>query len=242
MIRSTILALAALAACTPQASSPEAVVTEIYKPLVDSKGASGVSIFDVPMTAGLRQTVMKAEEAFGSETPVFDFDVAANCQDCTGFADLKVALSTENPSTIEGHKTVEASFKLFGDEPHVVYWDMAPAGGVWQVDNVISEGFNLRNIASSITASAAPGPEAEAGVQCMTYLRLHSDTLKKITPPVDATAADKAFDAYRKEAEIAYGAEELAQFLATNLAVFDDKPPEDIAAEAEACIAGAPAE
>lgn len=235
-----LIAITALAACTPQGSGPEAAVTAIYKPLADSKGEQGTRLADIPMTADLRNAVETAEKAFGPDEPVFDFDVAGNCQDCTGFTGLKVALS-DNTSTVDGHKIVEATFNLFGEEGHIVYWDMTEVNGAWLVDNVITEGFNLRNVASSITASAtAPGPTAEAGVQCMTWLRLQSDALKKIEPPVNTTAVDNAFDAYRKDAEIAYGAEELEKSLTANLALFDDTPPDQIAAEAEACIAEAP--
>jgi hypothetical protein len=236
----SIAAAALAAACTPQASEPEAVVIAIYKPLADSKGAEGTRLAEIPMTTDLRALVGQAEEAFGSETPVFDFDVAGNCQDCTGFSDLKVSLVADDATATETRKNVEANFRLPVDGERTVYWDMVKGPQGWQADNIIAEGFNLRSIAGAIIASSAPGPEAEQGVQCMTYLRLHSDALKKITPPADTTAADKAFDAYRKDAEIAYSAEELAQFLATNIAVFDDTPPEQIAAEAEACIAQAP--
>src|SRR5262245_18078651 len=96
MKRALGLVLLALAACTPAApaSGPEAVVQAIYKPLVESKGEKGMPLSEMPLTDDLKALIAKAEEA-GKGEPVFDGDFAGNCQDCTGFTDLKIARRTD---------------------------------------------------------------------------------------------------------------------------------------------------
>ena len=154
------LAIIALAACTPQqsATGPEAVVTAIYEPIVKSKGAAGTPIESIPMTAELKDLVMRAEAAAAGAEPVIDGDVAGNCQDCTGFADLKIGPTADDASATSDHQIIEANFSLFGDQTRTVYWDMVRKAEGWQVDNIMSEGFNLRSITNTVIAAAAEPP------------------------------------------------------------------------------------
>ena len=162
------LAIIALAACTPQqaATGPEAIVTAIYDPIVKSKGQSSTPIESIPMTAELRDLVTRAEAAAGGNEPVIDGDVAGNCQDCTGFADLEVGPTADNTSATPTHQIIEANFTLFGNEKRTVYWDMVKNAEDWQVANIMSEGFNLVSITNTVIAAAAepatPAPEATA--------------------------------------------------------------------------------
>ncbi len=240
MIRtSAALAVLVLSACTPQATGPEAAVTAIYKPLVDSKGATGTNLADLPLTMDLALKIQELETR--AEERVFDFEVAGNCQDCTGFSNLKVTTPTD-PSLAprDGHTFVEATFTLFGNEQKDMFWDLIQVDGAWQVDNIFTEGFDLRLIADDMLSNEIT-PEPEGGVmQCMAMLRLHADALSKATPPGDTAAYDAAFAGYRAMAEPAMTPDELAQFFASSVAVFDDTPAEQIASEANACLAGAP--
>ena len=154
------LAIIALAACTPQqsATGPEAVVTAIYEPIAKSKGEAGTPIESIPMTTELRDLVNQAEAAAAGNEPVIDGDVAGNCQDCTGFADLKIGPTADDASATADHQIIEANFSLFGDQTRTVYWDMVRKAEGWQVDNIMSEGFNLRSITNTVIAAAAEPP------------------------------------------------------------------------------------
>ena len=146
------------AACTPAPSvpGPEAVVQTIYQPLVDSKGEKTTSLAEMPLSEDLKALVDKAEAAAKDE-PVFDGDVAGDCQDCEGFSDLKLAAA--GAAVPAGHQAVQASFKLFGGEGRSVIWDMVKTPQGWRVDNVLSTGFDLRLVArQAIDLAAAPQP------------------------------------------------------------------------------------
>lgn len=233
-----VIALA-LSACSPQLTGPEAAVTEIYKTLANSKGATGTGLADIPLTLDLALKIQEIEtRADGS---VFDFDLAGNCQDCTGFSNLKVSTPTD-PSLAarDGHSFVEATFTIANAEQKAMFWDLVQADGAWQVDNIFTEGFDLRLIADEMLENQASA-EPEVGlIQCMTMLRLHADALLKAMPPGDTAAFETAYAFYRAQAELAMTPDGLAQFFASNIAVFDDTPPEQVAAEANACLAGAP--
>jgi len=243
MIRTcAALAVLVLAACTPQLSGPEAAVNAIYKPLVDSKGDTGTDAADLPLTMDLALKIQELETR--AEERIFDFDLAGNCQDCTDFANLKISTPTD-PSLAprDGHSFVEASFTLFGNEQKSMFWDLMQVDGVWQVDNIFTEGFDLRLILDDMLANqAAADDEPEVGMmQCMAMLRLHADALQKATPAGDTAAYDAAFASYRALVELAMTPDELAQFLASSVAVLDDTPTEQVAGAANACVASAPA-
>ncbi len=204
---------AVIAACTPAPTpEPAATVEGIYKPLVASKGEKGTDISTIPMTEDLALKLQEVEsKADGS---VIDWDIAGNCQDCTGFADLKVGAPPKDLPVTEGHTMVAASFKLFEGEQKAILWDMVKVGEAWKVDNIETEGFNLRAILDEQLGAqaAAAAEDGEAAVDCMTFIRLESDALSKATPPGDVTALEHAYTAWKTRAEAQYTANELAQY------------------------------
>ena len=125
---SIALAVLVLAACAPQASGPEAAVSAVYKPLAESKGQTGTDIASIPFTADMAEQI-KAVEA-KADGAVFDFDIAGNCQDCTGFSDLKVATPL-GPAHVseDGHYFIEATFKFESGERSSMIWDMVEIDG-----------------------------------------------------------------------------------------------------------------
>ena len=142
------LAFAALGACTPQpaADGAEAVVTAIYDPLVSSKGQTATPIDAIPMTADLKDLVIRAEAAVNDTAPVFDGDVAGNCQDCTGFTGLKIGPTAEDPGAANTHKVIEANFTI--QDGHVRFGRLFEN----QIDRVEFHGA---------------GSHMRAGIQCM---------------------------------------------------------------------------
>lgn len=242
MKRTIAFALLALTACTPAPTpEPAATVERIYKDISESKGEKGTDISTIPMTEELAMKLQEAESA--ADGPVIDWDIAGNCQDCTGFSDLKVgAAKTSMPETA-GHTMIEARFKFPSDGEKSLLWDMVKVGDAWKVDNIETEGFNLRAILDEqLGAQAAARAEAgDAAVQCMTFIRLESDALAKAKPPGDVAALEHAFAIWKTKAEAEFTADELAQFFASNVAVMDDTPPAEIKAKADACVAQVPA-
>ena len=107
MKRTIAFALLALAACTPAPTpEPAATVEGIYKPLVDSKGEKGTDISLVPMTEDLALKLQEVESK--ADGPVIDWDIAGNCQDCTGFVDLKIGAPPKDLPVTAGHTMIEA--------------------------------------------------------------------------------------------------------------------------------------
>jgi hypothetical protein len=156
---SALALLMLAAACSPQpsAAGPEASVTAIYKTLVTSKGEQATPTTAIPMTPELDALLKKVESVSASDggAPVFDGDLAGNCQDCSDFADLKIERA--KTAGAQGHTLVDAHFTLFKKEAHTVQWDMVETPEGWRVDNVVSEGFDARKIANqAITAAKAP--------------------------------------------------------------------------------------
>jgi len=242
-MKSTIaFALLALAACTPAPTpEPAATVERIYKTLVDSKGEKGTDIATIPMTMDLALKLQEVEST--TDGAVIDWDVAGNCQDCTGFSDLKVGAPPKDLPVTVGHTMVEARFKLFGGEQKAILWDMVKDGEAWKVDNIETEGLNLRVVLDEqLSVQAAARAElSEAAVNCMTFIRLESDALAKAKPAGDVTALEHAFSAWKTRAEGEYTADELAQYLASNIAVFDDTSAAEITTKAADCVAQMPA-
>lgn len=232
MIRTcTALAVLVLAACMPQLTGPEAAVKAIYQPLSDPKGETGADSPDLPPTMDLALKIQELETR--AEGRIFDFDLAGNCQDCTDFANLKISIPTD-PSLAprDGHSFVEAAFTLFGNEQKSMFWDLMQVDGVWQVDIIFTEGFDLRLIVDEMLANQTAvedGPGAGM-MQRMAMLRLHADALAKELLPGDTAAYDTALAGYRSLVELAMTPDELAQFFASSIAVLDDTPPEQVAA------------
>lgn len=251
MKRTLAFALLALAACTPTPTpEPAATVERIYKPIAESKGEKGTDIASVPMTEELALKLQEVESK--ADGPVIDWDIAGNCQDCTGFSDLKVGPAKGLPET-PGHTMIEARFKFPADGEKALLWDMVKVGDAWKVDNIEAEGFNLRTTLDEQLAAQAAGGGAPAGepdaaeqagndaVQCMTFIRLEANAIEKATPPGDTKVLDHAFAAWKARAEAHFTADELAQFFASNVAVMDDTAPADIKTKADACVLQVPA-
>src|SRR6218665_70715 len=80
------------AACSREqpVSLAETTVIALYQPLVVSKGEDSTPLTSIPMTPEFDALTKQAARAAGEDFPVFDFDPAGLCQDCSGFADLKV--------------------------------------------------------------------------------------------------------------------------------------------------------
>jgi hypothetical protein len=192
--------------------------------------------------------IKQAETA--SDGPVFDWDLAGNCQDCTGFTGLKLS-RPETAKDLElspGNTLVEANFTTAGDERHFVYWDMAKTPEGWRVDNIMAEGLNLRAVASSVIAAAEEerrlqtNTEGDEAVACMALVALQAGALAKAAPPGDTSALDAANAAWRRKAEALFSADALAQYLASSVAVLDDTPAEELKTRAADCAARAPAQ
>ncbi|MEJ0061051.1 MAG: hypothetical protein WDM79_16405 [Terricaulis sp.] len=76
---------------------------------------------------------------------------------------------------------------------------------------------------------------------CMAYLSLQGSAVAAGTAQGDVAALDAAQAVWRAEAAKSYSQDELAQFFASSVAVFDDTPAEELAAEAATCLSTAPA-
>lgn len=153
------LALVALAACSqPSATSTattttspyagaEAVVRTIYDVAQQHIGKDSTPITAIPMTDGLKALVDHAESvAQARDEPFIDGDLALDCQDCGPISDFNVGPSTG--PTPEGHTLVQARFKMYNEDHAIVYDMVRNAAGAWQVDNIVSSGFDLRKAAA----------------------------------------------------------------------------------------------
>lgn len=236
------LALIGLAACSPQPSptGPEAVVTAIYEPLVTSKGEAATLIDAIPMTADLKDLVARAEVAAADTMPVFDGDVAGNCQDCSGFSDLKIGPAPDDATATDAHKIIEATFTI-QDGGRTIYWDMVETAEGWRVDNILSEGFNLRSIANTVIAQASP-PESDEAVECLGYLALEIETLRKAKPPGDTAPFEAAYKAWRTKAESLVPPNELEPYFNSVLAVVGSVPAKQRGIKISNCLINAPAQ
>jgi len=167
-MKKLIIAAAALslAACAPPQSNTgaEDAVLELYAAVSENIGQRITPLESIPMTEDLRDLVTRAEAAADARgEPFIEGDIAANCQDCTSLTNLVIGAQT-GPEPIpapEGHRMVEARFTLNGTEPRAVLYDMVETADGWRVDNVLTEGFNLRDEAQSFLAAT----DADADVE-----------------------------------------------------------------------------
>lgn len=156
------LALLALAACTPPANSgAEAVVRDIYATVAQNMGTTITPLSAIPMTSDLQSLVDRAEAAAEARNePFLEGDIAANCQDCISIDDLEIG-PQQGPEAVpapEGHVMVEAKFKLNGDEDRSVLYDLTQTPEGWRVDNILTDGFDLRSEAAAYLVDAAADP------------------------------------------------------------------------------------
>ena len=155
------LTLFILGACTPPqpgAGDAEAAVRGVYDVAQQHVGRDATPEAAIPMTEGFKALLDSAQaQADARNEPFIDGDLALNCQDCASVSELVIGPQTgaEQEPAVEGHQWVEARFKLNGDEDRRVLWDMTQVGGAWRVDNIISEGSDLRAEAQAYLAEPA---------------------------------------------------------------------------------------
>lgn len=230
------------AACSSEqpVSLAETTVIALYQPLVVSKGEDSTPLTSIPMTPEFDALTKQAARAAGEDFPVFDFDPAGLCQDCSGFADLKVAPADANAvaTAAEGHTLIQASFRIPPAPTRTVYWDLVETPAGWRVDNILAEGFSLRQITED--AVAAVDTQGDTAVECMAYVRLHAEALKIAAPDADTSALEAAEASWSKTAEAFFQPVELAQYFASSIAVLDDLTPDEIRTHAEACVTTRP--
>lgn len=160
------LALLVIAACTPTSNTPESVVRGIYDEVQQNIGREITPLEAIPMTDDLRTLVDQARAASQARNePFIEGDIAANCQDCTSLTGLEIGpqAGPEPVPAAEGHTILEARFMLNGDEPRAVLYDLVQTEAGWRVDNILTDGFNLRTEAQAYLAdsdaAAQPDPE-----------------------------------------------------------------------------------
>jgi hypothetical protein len=155
-------ALFILGACTPPGpggADAEAAVRGVYDVAQAHVGREATPEAAIPMTEDFRSLLAAAEaQANARNEPFIEGDLALNCQDCASVSDLVIGPQTgaEQEPAAEGHQWVEARFKLNGDEDRRVLWDMTQVGGAWRVDNIVSDGSDLRAEAQAYLAEPAP--------------------------------------------------------------------------------------
>ncbi|WP_395646553.1 hypothetical protein [Terricaulis sp.] len=160
------LAFAALAACTPApntggADGAKAAVESVYATAQRNLGHVVTSFDEIPFTDDMKGLLARAEAAATQRgEPFIEGDVALNCQDCFTVTDLVIGPQTgpQREPAIDGHTWVEAKFKLNDDEERTVLWDMVETPQGWRVDNVLSDGLNLRTEAQSYLTDTNPPP------------------------------------------------------------------------------------
>lgn len=176
MKRIVAAAFFALAACSPAATtttqttataaagSPEALVQGIYAEAQHNLGTPTPET--IPMTDDLKSLFDRAEAAAAARhEPFIEGDLALNCQDCTSVSDLFIGPQTgaEQEPAVAGHQWVQAKFKLNGNEDRTILWDLVQGAQGWRVDNILTEGFNLRTEAndyiSGPTSTAPSSPD-----------------------------------------------------------------------------------
>ena len=163
-------ALLALAACTPPsgsgaapAATAQSTVQAIYADAQHKIGSAEQAT--IPMTDDLKSLVDRAEAAAQArDEPFIAGDLALNCQDCGAISNLVIGPQTgaEQEPARSGHTWVQATFKLNGNEDRRVLWDAVETAQGWRIDNIVSEGFDLRHEAQAYLANPAPPAGDEA--------------------------------------------------------------------------------
>lgn len=157
-----VLTFLALTACTPPqsgSSGANAAVESIYATAQSTLGQDEAPGAGISMTDDLKSLVDRAQaQADARDEPFLEGDLALNCQDCTSVGDLVIGPQTgaEQEPAVAGHTWVQAVFKLNGNEDRTVLWDMVSTPQGWRVDNILTEGFNLRYEAESYLETPAP--------------------------------------------------------------------------------------
>jgi hypothetical protein len=162
--------------CAPASapSTPEAVVSAIYGPLVKSNGKIKTDFMDLPMTEDLQSAIWAAgfisNDQYcaleckrdpicisrsrcesGAQPSELEKDVAGVCIDCSGFSKLSISQTPDNSLNLPT-KVISATFSLSDGRTQSVYFHLLEGEDGWQVDNIVGpDNFNLRQIASDKT-------------------------------------------------------------------------------------------
>ena len=147
--------VATLVACTPAEPAPAEVVRGIYAEAAQRAAHNRTTgETDLPLTADFSQALTRASAAAQKRNePFIDGDLALDCQECSGFANLSVAMK-QPPAN--GAAVVEARFSI-GAQQRVVIWDMRKTHEGWRVDNIRSpHGGDLRAAAQNELSAQPP--------------------------------------------------------------------------------------
>jgi hypothetical protein len=168
------LCVAALASCAAPESAPpveapigqpaataEATVQGIYDIAAQYVGRESTPRDAIPWSISLKTLLDRAEAAtIARNEPFIDGDLATNCQDCTSLSVQSIA-PLANPAAlgitpVSGHSYIEAKFTVNGNEERYVIFDMLQTADGWRVDNLLTEGFNLRVETEAYIAEPTP--------------------------------------------------------------------------------------
>lgn len=164
-MRGFVIGLAAMlaVACTPPAAStPEAVVAEIYETASSAIARGEVPYDYIPLSDALGGQIEEGQRrAEERNEPFIDGDLATGCQDCQTFTDLVISV-TSPPAN--GQASVRANFNTDG-RPREMNFAMVEAADGWKVDNITSpDGYDLRaGVALYLSEPTEASCEAERG-------------------------------------------------------------------------------
>ncbi|GAM97735.1 hypothetical protein U91I_01363 [alpha proteobacterium U9-1i] len=156
--------LAVVFACSPRAAStPEAVVTEIYATASAAIARGDVPYdyipFSDPLAAAINEGSRLASER---NEPFIEGDLATGCQDCQTFTDL--VISVVSPPA-NGQALVRAAFATDG-RPREMNFAMVQTPQGWRVDNITSpDGYDLRASVALYSSEAAPAAEGSCAAE-----------------------------------------------------------------------------
>lgn len=151
--------LAVAFACSPRAAStPEAVVTQVYATASAAIARGEVPYDYIPFSDSLAAAINEGSRlASERNEPFIEGDLATGCQDCQTFADLVITV-TSPPAN--GQAGVRAAFVVDG-QPREMNYAMVETPQGWRIDNITSpDGYDLR-ASVSLYAGEAAAPAAE---------------------------------------------------------------------------------
>jgi hypothetical protein len=172
-----VLVVLALAACTPRAEGPDAVVREVYATASAAIERGEVPYDYIPMTAELSAAIAQGSAlAEQRNEPFIEGDLATGCQDCQTLTDLVINVTTP---PADGRAVVEANFATDG-RPRTMVFDMRQTPEGWRVDNISSpDGYDLRSSVAGYNAEASLACVAERGEA---PAQLLADQCRQVSP------------------------------------------------------------
>lgn len=94
-------------------------------------------------------------------------------------------------------------------------------------------------VADTVIAQAPP-PESDEAVECLGYLALEIETLRKAKPPGDTAPFEAAYTAWRTKAESLLPAADLEPYFNSVLAVVGSVPAKQRGIRISSCLVNAP--